>query len=103
MKKDDIIPYHWKRINQILQQEYNCRLENIWQGYKANRRPGYVEIYNLIDCETNTVIAPRITLQGLRIIFTEEGYPLKQKKKTSGHLQKAEEFLKLVESRKKKE
>lgn len=42
--------YTYHRINRILKQDFNCRLENVWQGYKANRRPGYHEIYNLTRC-----------------------------------------------------
>lgn len=94
MKKYDIIPYHGNRIKQILRQEYNCRLEKIWQGYKANRRPGYVELYNLIDCETNAVIASRITLQSFRILFTKQGYPLRQEQDNSVRLKEAEEKFK---------
>lgn len=103
MKNDDIIPYHGNRIKQILRQEYNCRLENIWQGYKSNRRRGYVELYDLIDCETNTVIAHRITLQSLRILFTKQGYPLKQEQDNSERSKEAESFLKFVEVLKSKE
>lgn len=77
MNKDtEVNHYSFWRIKRILDEFYNCRIENINQGYKANRRKGYVERYNLIDNETNTVIAKSITLHSLRKIFTEEGITL---------------------------
>lgn len=76
--KGKYINYSFWRIKRILKEDYNNRLENIWQGYKANRRPNYVERYNLIDNETNDIILSNITLNSLRKVLTEEGYPLKE-------------------------
>lgn len=71
--------YSFWRVKRILKTEYNYRLEKIYQGYKANRNPNYVELYNLIDNDTNSIILENITLNSLRKILTEENYPLKDK------------------------
>lgn len=69
--------YSFWRIKRILAKDYNYRLENIWQGYKANRKSNYMNRYNLIDNDTNYIILESITLNSLRKILTEENYPLK--------------------------
>lgn len=71
--------YSFWRVKRILKTEYNYRLEKIYQAYKANRNPNYVELYNLIDNDTNSIILENITLNSLRKILTEENYPLKDK------------------------
>ena len=35
------LPYTFHRLNRILEDYYGCKLEAVWQGYKANRKPGY--------------------------------------------------------------
>lgn len=69
--------YSFWRIKRILERDYNYRLENIWQGYKANRKSNYEKRYNLIENDTNSIILEDITLNSLRKILTEENYPLK--------------------------
>lgn len=69
--------YSFWRIKNILDNDYHYRLEKVFQGYKANRKPNYVERYNLIDNDTNTIILTNITLNSLRRILTEENYPVK--------------------------
>ena len=69
--------YSFWRIKRILEKDYNYRLENIWQGYKANRKSNYLKRYNLIENDTNSIILENITLNSLRKILTEENYPLK--------------------------
>ncbi|XZK75511.1 hypothetical protein ACSXCI_01985 [Clostridium perfringens] len=64
------------RIKRILETEYQYRLEKVGQGYKANRKLNYVERYNLIDNDTNSIILESITLTSLRKILTEENYSL---------------------------
>lgn len=71
--------YSFWRIKRILEKDYNYKLEKVWQAYKANRKPNYVERYNLIDNDTNSIILENITLNSLRKILTEENYPLKDK------------------------
>lgn len=69
--------YSFWRIKRILEKDYNYRLENIWQGYKANRKSNYVKRYNLIENDTNSIILENITLNSLRKVLTEENYPYK--------------------------
>ncbi|MBP1890126.1 hypothetical protein J2Z53_001710 [Clostridium moniliforme] len=66
--------YSFWRIKRILETEYKYRLEKVSQGYKANRKPNYVKIYNLIDNNTNSIILESITLNSLRKVLTEENY-----------------------------
>lgn len=72
--------YSFWRIKRILEKDYHYRLENVFQGYKANRKANYLERYNLIDNDTNYIILGNITLNSLRKILTEENYPLKEEK-----------------------
>ncbi len=74
-----VLPYSFWRIQRILKRDYHYRMENIWQGYKANRRPNYYELYRIIDEDTNTVVVEKATLNGLRRLLTEENYPLHDK------------------------
>lgn len=68
--------YTYWRIRRILSADYDCTLEQVQQGYKANRKPNFVLLYNLIDNKNGNVLAERITLNALRKILTEEGYTL---------------------------
>lgn len=74
-----ILPYSFWRIRRILERDYHYSMENIWQGYKANRRPNYCELYRIIDEDTNTVVVEKATLNGLRKLLTKENYPLHDK------------------------
>ena len=58
--------YTHQRIKRILENDFNCHLENIWQGYKANRKPGYHEIYNLVDNATGKIIGSGLPLDHFR-------------------------------------
>lgn len=69
-------PYSFWRIKRILARDYDCRIENVWQGYKANRKSGYVERYNLIRNSDDKILARLVKLDGLRKVFGAEGYPL---------------------------
>lgn len=73
-------PYTYHRICRILRDIYDCRLEKIWQGYKANRRPGYVEIYRVIQNYDNEVVFDGVQLDTLRKVFANEDYPLYDEK-----------------------
>lgn len=95
------LPYTIHRIRRILEREFNCRLENIWQGYKANRREGYKEIYRVIQNSDNEVIVDGITLDGLRRFLTKENFPLHDEKSScnkSPRNQNAAGFLKIVDT-----
>ena len=73
---DNYLPYtHW-RIKRILKNDYDCRLECICT-YKGNRVPNYRCKYRLIQNYDNKVLVEGITMDNLRKLFTEEGYPLK--------------------------
>ena len=65
------LPYTFHRLNRILEDYYGCKLEEVWQGYKANRKPGYKQLYNIV---TN------LTLDQLRSIFAQMDYPLYDEK-----------------------
>lgn len=73
-------PYSFWRIQRILKQDYDCRLEKVMQGYKANRKYGYVEKYNLIRNSDDKILLEWIKLDGLRKILGEAGYPLHDEK-----------------------
>ena len=77
--RDKFNNYSFWRIKKILENDYHYRLERINQGYKANRRRNFVELYNLIENNTNSIILKNITLNSLRKILTEEKYPLNDK------------------------
>lgn len=79
-RKKDYPPYSFWRIKRILEQDYDCRLENVWQGYKANRQKGYTKRYNLVHNSDNKVLADFIKLDALRKVLGEAGYPLYDEK-----------------------
>lgn len=85
-------PYtHW-RIKRILRDYYALELENIFQGYKANRRYGYCRLYRVLDIETKEVFIECISMDGLRQILTEQGFPLKE----SSYNPYAEYFMEIL-------
>lgn len=73
-------PYTYHRLNRILKESYGCKLKEIWQGYKANRRPRYKQLYQIVTIDENQVICDRTTLDGLRAVFAQMDYPLYDKK-----------------------
>ena len=44
----------------------------IWQGYKANRRPGYCEKYRIVEHETGRVIREEVTIYQIQKAFAHE-------------------------------
>lgn len=68
-------PYTLHRIRRILK-GLDMRMETIWQGYKANRRPGYCEFYRIISISDGKVIHPRINLYSLQKFFAGLDFPL---------------------------
>ena len=89
--------YSHQRVKQILLQDYHCILKPVG-GYKANRKYGYVQKYNLINKDTGEVLAEWITINAIRIILTQEGYLLTEEHKPC---KGAIEFLNYVENIKK--
>ena len=76
----DYRPYTFHRLNRILQEYYGCKLEAVWQGYKANRKPGYKQLYNIVTIDEGSVICSNLTLDQLRSIFAQMDYPLYDEK-----------------------
>lgn len=94
----DYKPYTFHRIKRILEQDFGYRLENIYQGYKANRSPFYQELYRLVQIHDNQVIVERVSLNQLRRFLAQRDYPLYDEK--SVHTErnsKAEAFLNIVD------
>lgn len=75
----DYQPYTFHRIKRILA-GLDMRLENIYQGYKANRRPGYCELYRVIRISDNVVINPCISLEQIRHVLARNDFPLEDEK-----------------------
>ena len=72
----DYHSYTYHRMNRILKEHYGCKLEKIWQGYKANRKVGYKELYNIVTISDGMIVAERITLDRLRHVLANADYPL---------------------------
>lgn len=71
----DMLPYTKHRIERVYKQ-VGMHLENVWQGYKANRRPNYKEIYNLVKDTTGEVVAREQPLDYYRCILASLDIPL---------------------------
>lgn len=71
----DTLPYTFHRLQRILQQ-YDMRMENIWQGYKVNRHYNYHELYRIIRISDGKVIHRRIDLDSMRRFFAKLDIPL---------------------------
>lgn len=72
--------YTYHRLNRILKESYGCKLKEIWQGYKANRRAGYKQLYQIVTIDESQVICDCTTLDRLRAVFAQMDYPLYDKK-----------------------
>lgn len=95
----DYLPYTFHRIKRILEQDFGYRLENIYQGYKANRRQNYCELYNLVQIHDNQVIVERVSLDALRHFLANLDYPLEDEKSVHNQSERskgAENFLNIV-------
>lgn len=90
----DYPKFHHARVKHILAHDFNCRLELIPTGYKANRVPGFHVTYKLIDNSTNEVIASPVSLDALSKVLFIRGYsPINNSRRNPG----AKQFLKFVE------
>lgn len=86
--------FHHARIKKILNDDYDCHLERIPTGYKANRIPGFHATYKLIVNSTNEIITPKVSLDTLSQVLAMDGYsPTNQNKQNPG----ARRFLEFVE------
>lgn len=70
-------PYTVHRVKRMLK-EIGCVAENINQGYKANRRVGYRELYRIKRISDGKVIHPCIDMESLRSFFAEHDFPLEK-------------------------
>lgn len=62
-------PYTYHRIKRIFLKYFNIELVYINQGYKANRRPGFRERYDLVEADTREVIVKFVTLDQCRRVL----------------------------------
>lgn len=74
-------PYTPCRVKRIIG-ELGCELENIYQGYKANRRRGYCELYRIRRIEDRKVLNSFVSMDTLRRFFANYGFPLQDSKST---------------------
>lgn len=94
----DYMPYTFHRIKRIFYQDFGYRLENVYQGYKSNRKKGYCELYNLVQIHDNQVIAKQKSLDQLRRFLAQRDYPLYDEKSVRTERNaKAEAFLNIVD------
>ena len=95
----DFLPYTHQRIKRIFKEDFGIRLDNIYQGYKANRREGYCELYNLVQIHDEQIVQRCLSLYDLRRFLANLDYPLTddfsigQEHRNKG----AEKFLNIVE------
>ena len=87
------MPYSHQRVKYILKNDYHCILQPIL-SYKGNRRYGYVQKYNLINEDTGETLVENVTLNAMRIVLTQEGYPVKADSPCQG----AMDFLAFVDN-----
>lgn len=88
------VKYSPYRIKQILHDDYHYELKPIY-SYKGNRRRGYVQKYDICNIDTGEIIVEKATLNAIRIILQQEGYPLTKPIEPN---QGAVNFLEYVES-----
>lgn len=94
----DYKPYTFHRIQRILYQDFGYRLDKVFQGYKANRKEGYCELYNLVQIHDNQAIAKQKSLDQLRRFLAQHDYPLYDEKSVrTERNSKAEAFLNIVD------
>lgn len=74
----DWLPYTYWRILRVMK-ELGWDMIQIWQGYKANRRPGYCEIYRIVEHETGRVIREEVTIYQIQKAFAHAEVPLEDK------------------------
>lgn len=74
----DWLPYTYWRILRVMK-ELGWDMIQIWQGYKANRRPGYCEKYRIVEHETGRVIREEVTIYQIQKAFAHAEVPLEDK------------------------
>ena len=98
--------YSYHRIKRILKNEFNVEMVFINQGYKANRKPGYCERYDLVEADTREVVAKFVTLDQCRRVLAYY-YDLPEEDEYSAgntpHERNRREFNKKLEELREKE
>lgn len=75
-RRYDWKPYTYHRIMRILANN-GLRAEKLWQGYKGSRKPGYREVYRIVQISDGKIIKDVIDLDGMRRAFAALDIPLK--------------------------
>ena len=98
--------YSYHRIKRIFRDSFNIEMVYINQGYKANRRPGFCERYDLVEADTREVVAKFVTLDQCRRVLAYY-YDFPEEDEYSGgntpHERNRREFNKKLEELKEKE
>ena len=79
----DYLPYSQWRIKRVLKAYLNAYLKNRPVGYKGNRYPGFVERYDIVDCDTDEVLYSNLTLYAICRVFASCNIPLHDDKSKS--------------------
>lgn len=94
----DWLPYSPFRVKRMLK-EIGCDMNELWQGYKANRRPGYCKLYRITRISDGEVVRPCINMHSLQKFFAKQGFPLYDEKSACNQSKRckgAERFLQAV-------
>ena len=75
VQRYDWIPYGYWRVITLLRDHYRLEVENLWQGYKSNRRPGYQELYRLKDISTGEIVVPITNMRTMQQFLAHQGFP----------------------------
>lgn len=62
-------PYTYHRIKRIFRDYFGIEMVHLNQEYKANRRPGFCERYNLVEADTREVVVKFVSLDQCRRVL----------------------------------
>ena len=62
-------PYTYHRVKRIFRDYFGIEMVHLNQEYKANRRPGFCERYNLVEADTREVVAKFVSLDQCRRVL----------------------------------
>ncbi len=98
-------PYTYHRIRRILLKYFNIEMVYLNQGYKANRKPGFCERYDLVEKDTREVIAKFVSLDQCRRVLAYYDFPEEDEYSAGNtpHDWKRREFNRKLEELKEKE
>ena len=78
-------PYTYHRIKRIFRDYFGIEMVHLNQEYKANRRPGFCERYNLVEADTREVVAKFVSLDQCRRVLAYY-YDLEEDEYSSGNI-----------------